>query len=62
MRFQYEIHYRSGAENIVTDALSRVQGAEVLALAVSSIHSDVLDLIKASYQIDSNIQQVLENL
>jgi len=62
MRFQYEIHYRSGAENIVTDALSRAQGAEVLALAVSSIHSDVLDLIKASYQIDSNIQQVLENL
>ena len=49
MGFQYEIHYKSGAENTMVDALSRVPGAEVLTCVVSSIHSNVLDLIKASY-------------
>jgi len=58
MGFQYEIHCRREAENAVADALSRVPRAEVLSLAVSSIHSNVLDLIKASYLLDSNIQQV----
>jgi len=54
MDFQYEIHYRSGIENTVADALSRVQGAEVLPFAVFSIQSNVLDFIKASYQLDPN--------
>ena len=62
MGFQYEIHYRRGTQNIVADALSRVPGAEVLALAVSSIHSNVLGLIIASYQLDFNIQQVCGQL
>ena len=62
MGFQYEIHYRSGIENIVTDALSRVEGAKVFALAVFSIHSNILDLIKVSYLLDPNIQQVWEQL
>ena len=62
MGFQYEIHYRIGAENTVADALSRVPGAEVLTVAVSSIHSNVLDLIKASYLLDPNIQQIKDQL
>ena len=62
MGFQYEIHYRSGDANVVTNALSRIQGAELLALAVSTVTSNSLDLIKASYQSDNNVQDVLNQL
>jgi len=62
MGFQYEIQYRRGVENIAADALSRVQGAELLILAISSITSDILDHIKASYLLDNNIQHVLGQL
>ena len=46
----------------MADALSRVQGAELLTLAVSSITSNVLDHIKASYHLDNNLQQVITQL
>jgi len=62
MGFQYEIHYKKGAENTVADALSRVPGAEILSMAVSSIQSNVLDFIKASYALDSNLQHIQDQL
>jgi len=46
MGFQYEIKYRSGQENATADALSRVVGAELLALALTGINTNILDLIK----------------
>jgi len=54
MGFPYEIDYRSGRENVVVDALSRVSAAELLALAITA-HSNLLDLIKQSYQLDPHL-------
>lgn len=49
MGFDYEIQYEGGKENFAADALSRVQGAEILCLAISVLSSDSTSLIKASY-------------
>lgn len=46
----------------MADALSRVQGFELLTLVVSSITSNVLNHIKASYRLDNNLQQVITQL
>lgn len=54
--FDYEIQYKSGNENVVVDALSRVQGPENLFKVVSS---DLKDMIKNSYQLDVNTQNIL---
>ena len=62
MRYSYEIQYKSGKENLAADALSRVPGAEVLCMAISSIESQLIDDIKASWQLDSILKQHLLQL
>jgi len=42
MGFDYIIQYKSGAENTVADALSRVSGASLLLMALSHIQSYLL--------------------
>lgn len=59
MGFEYEIQYKSGQENIVADALSRVQGAELLLMAVTTVHSDLMDLIEQSWREDPILQGVI---
>jgi len=49
MGYNYEIHYKKGQDNLATDALSRMPSVGVLFLAISVIHTDILDTIKASY-------------
>nr|XP_033514864.1 uncharacterized protein LOC117279428 [Nicotiana tomentosiformis] len=46
MPFDYVIEYKKGVENKVADALSRVSGAELLALVVSITDSDLLQAMK----------------
>uniref|UniRef100_A0A803LN84 Retrotransposon gag domain-containing protein n=1 Tax=Chenopodium quinoa TaxID=63459 RepID=A0A803LN84_CHEQI len=57
-----EIQYRSGKENLVADALSRVQGSHILLLAISVVDSDLASLIKASYSLNDNTQAIIDDL
>lgn len=61
MGFSYEIQYKSGKENIAADALSRVQGSEILYSAISVVASDLETLIKASYMLDNTLLPFLQS-
>ena len=61
MGFEYEIHYKSGAENVVADALLRVTQAELLMVAISTIQSNLLDLIKGSWTTNSALQHIIHH-
>lgn len=60
MGFDYEIQYKSGKENIADDALSKVQGAEILLMAMTVVDSNLSSLILASYQLDDDLTTVLQ--
>ena len=47
---------------MVADALSRVPGAKLLAMAISAPNSNILHLIKQSYQEDPHLIFILDNL
>lgn len=60
MGFDYEIQYKKGVETVAADALSRVQGAELLCMALSVSSSELPQLIKASYQLDVGLTQIIQ--
>lgn len=60
--FDYEIQYHKGVENNVADALSRVQGAEMLCMAITVISSNLKELIRQSYQLDVNLAHMVTQL
>ncbi|GJR99782.1 putative mitochondrial protein [Tanacetum coccineum] len=58
--YDYEIVFKKGVDNAAVDAFSRVyQGAELLQIVVSSMASDVMEKIKASWQSDDTMQQLV---
>lgn len=62
MGYSYEIQYKNGKDSAAADALSRVCGAEILCLAISSIESTLLDDIQKSWQLDSTLQHYIQQL
>jgi len=60
MGYTYDIHYKAGKDDIAADALSRVPSTEVLFLAISVIQSDLLDKVKASYDLDPILQSYIQ--
>lgn len=62
MGFDYEIQYRSGKENLPADALSRIEGAEILCMAISVVSSNLTELISNSYQLDERLKEIMERL
>jgi len=60
MGFDYTIQYKSGVENVVVDALSRVSSATLLLMAISHIHSDLLPLIKQTWTTDPHFVHILQ--
>lgn len=62
MGYDYDIHYRSGQVNQASDALSRVQGSEMLLMAISVITSNLEQHIKLSYHLDKILVSIIEEL
>jgi len=60
MGFQYEIQHKSGVENKAADAFSRVQGSELLLMAISTIQSDLMSLIEQTWQQDPVLQHIMQ--
>lgn len=54
MPFDYTIEY------MAADALSRVSGAELLALVISNTSSDLLQAIEDSWTIDMELKGLIE--
>ncbi|GJR39670.1 ty3-gypsy retrotransposon protein [Tanacetum coccineum] len=62
-QYDYEISYKKGSENIIADALSRVECSVMLnSLALSTITSDLLHKIKDSYEQDSVAEEKIQQL
>ena len=62
MRYDYEVCYKKGKENVVADGLSRVPVAQLLAISTSSVHATLLEDVKQSWEHDSNIQEIISKL
>lgn len=62
LEFDYEIQYRQGKDNVAADALSRVEGAEVLHMSMSVSDCDLMKEIKEGYNQDDEMKQIIEKL
>lgn len=62
MRYDYEIVYKKGKENVIVDALSRVQGFEFFELLVSSIELILLTRIQGGWTRDAAVQATIRSL
>nr|GEW94209.1 putative mitochondrial protein [Tanacetum cinerariifolium] len=60
--YNYEIQYKKGVENQVADALSRITSGDLLSIAVSSLNSNLLDLIKQSWVQDAMCQKLISDI
>ncbi|CAM8943168.1 unnamed protein product [Rhodiola kirilowii] len=62
LEFDYDIQYKQGKENLVADALSRVESSEVAAMAISVIDSDLMQSIFNCYTTDAALKHIIEEL
>lgn len=62
LEFDYEIQYKEGKENLVADALSRVEGSEILHMALSVLDCDLLKKIQEGYNTDSDLRSLISLL
>ncbi|KAL8159020.1 hypothetical protein V2J09_000557 [Rumex salicifolius] len=59
LEFDYDIQYKEGKENLVADALSRVEGSAVLSMALSMVESDLLAEIQLLYEADTVLKEII---
>ncbi|GJV22942.1 hypothetical protein Tco_1375637 [Tanacetum coccineum] len=61
--YDYEINYKKGNENVVADALSRVNlSGELLQLVVISVASNVWEKVKDSLKNDIDVENLIQSL
>ncbi|GJX34061.1 retrotransposable element Tf2 [Tanacetum coccineum] len=61
--YDYEISYKQGSENHAADALSRISsGSELCSLILSTVTSDLLKQIKHSWEVDVDLQLLIQQL
>ena len=62
MGYDYDICYKKGKENVAADALSRIHCSELLAMAVSSVSSNLMSEIQKSWEDDSSLKLIISQL
>lgn len=62
MGYEFEIHYKEGRDNVTADALSRIDGGELMSLVLNSIEPDLLQQIKSSWSGDMQLQKLTDEL
>ncbi|GJS89212.1 retrotransposable element Tf2 [Tanacetum coccineum] len=63
LRFDYEIDYKRGKENIVVDALSRVkQQSQLCQMLISTDSNELTDVVKSTWVTDSKLKSVIKGL
>ena len=60
MRYDYEVFYKKGKENTIAYALSRVQGYELMMIAVSNISSELMAEIQGSWEMDPYLLKLMK--
>lgn len=59
LEFDYEIQYKQGKDNVAEDALSRVEGSEILHMAMTVLQCDLLQKIMDCYTADTNLVEII---
>lgn len=62
LEFDFEIQYIQGKDNIIAYALSRVEGSEVLHMAMSVLECDLLKEIHGHYDSDAEVKEIIDAL
>lgn len=62
LHFDFEIQYKKGKENVDADSLSKVGGAELMALMVPSVQADIWQEITTSWYVDPALKALIVSL
>jgi len=62
MGFNYEIVYRKGKLNVAADSLSRILGAQLLTMHLSTLDANIVDKVQVTWQQDPLLQTLIQSL
>lgn len=62
IRFEFDIVYKEGKDTVAADALSRLDGAELLPLTLNSAAPDLFKQIQATWSSDPMLVTLINEL